>query len=233
MIAGELRPFFSYFGGKWTLAPHYPAPCVGDRIVEPFAGSAGYATRYPDREVILLEKAPLIASLWRWLINVSVDEVLGLPLDASDTGHLPQEAQWLIGFWCARGRCRPARTLGSSWMKSGAWPSSFWGERVRSRIARQVTAIRHWQIIDGDYSNAPDIDATWFVDPPYVGARHYLARVDSFSALGDWCRARRGAVIVCEQSGADWLPFVPFRQAKSISRGRYDEVIYSRERPTS
>ena len=21
-----LRPFFSYYGGKWTLAPHYPLP---------------------------------------------------------------------------------------------------------------------------------------------------------------------------------------------------------------
>jgi hypothetical protein len=25
-------------------------------IIEPFAGSAGYATRYPDREVVLVER---------------------------------------------------------------------------------------------------------------------------------------------------------------------------------
>jgi hypothetical protein len=44
-------------------------------IIEPFAGSAGYATGYPDREVVLVERAPHIAALWRWLISASVDEV--------------------------------------------------------------------------------------------------------------------------------------------------------------
>jgi hypothetical protein len=39
---------------------------------------AGYATRYPDREVVLVERAPHVAALWRWLISVSVDEVMGL-----------------------------------------------------------------------------------------------------------------------------------------------------------
>lgn len=224
-----MRPFFSYFGGKWTLAPHYPAPGLGDRIVEPFAGSAGYATRYPDREVILVERSPLIASLWRWLVGVSVDEVMALPLDPAKTEGLCEGAKSLIGFWCARGRCRPARTLGSAWLRSGKWPSSFWGESARARVATQVTQIRHWEIIEGDYSRAPDVNAFWFVDPPYVGARHYLARVDSFEALGDWCRSRRGTVIVCEQTGAEWLPFVPFRQAKSISRGQYGEVVYLQE----
>ena len=33
-----LRPFFSYYGGKWRSAvKHYPAPEF-DQIVEPFAG---------------------------------------------------------------------------------------------------------------------------------------------------------------------------------------------------
>lgn len=222
-----LRPFFSYFGGKWTLAPHYPAPT--SRIVEPFAGSAGYATRYADREVILVERSPLIAALWRWLISVSSDEVMGLPLDPSKRDGLPDAAQSLIGFWCARGRVRPARTTGSSWLRSGLWPNSFWGESIRLRIAQQVQSIRHWKIIEGDYSAAPDVEATWFVDPPYVGARHYLAKVDDFARLGDWCRSRRGAVIACEQQGAKWLPFKSFRRAKSISRGSYNEVVWLKE----
>jgi hypothetical protein len=220
-----LRPFFSYFGGKWTLAPRYPAPEHGT-IVEPFAGSAGYASRFPEREVVLVEKAPHLAALWRWLIRVSVDEVMALPLDPSKTDGLCAEARTLIGFWCARGRVRPASTTNSSWLRSGRWPSSFWGEYARARIAEQVTKIRHWKLIEGDYSDAPDIEATWFVDPPYVGAHHYLAKVDDFAQLGRWCRSRRGLVIVCEQQGADWLPFTPFRTAKSIARGSYLEVAY-------
>lgn len=221
----SLRPFFSYFGGKWTLAPKYPPP-EHAMVIEPFAGSAGYATRYPDREVVLVERFPLLAAMWRWLIRVSVDEVMSLPLDPAMTAGLSEEARSLIGFWCARGRTRPARTVNSSWLRSGRWPSSFWGEHIRSRIAEQVTKIRHWRVIEGDYSDAPDTRATWFVDPPYIGARHYLARVDDFARLGAWCRSRRGLVIVCEQKGADWLPFKRFRVAKSIARGSYQEVAF-------
>lgn len=199
-------------------------------VIEPFAGSAGYATRYADREVVLVERFAQLAALWRWLIRVSVDEVMGLPLDVEKTEGLCVEARSLIGFWCARGRVRPARTVNSSWLRSGRWPTSFWGEYARARIAEQVEKIRHWRVIEGDYTQAPDVEATWFIDPPYVGARHYLARVDSFEALGSWCRSRRGLSIVCEQGGADWLPFKPFCTAKSMARGSYAEVIYVERR---
>ena len=61
-----LRPFWCYFGGKWRAAPHYPAP-IHSTIVEPFAGAAGYSTRYPDRQVVLIDKDPVIVGLWRYL----------------------------------------------------------------------------------------------------------------------------------------------------------------------
>jgi hypothetical protein len=221
---GSLRPFFSYFGGKWSLAPRYPTP-EHDLIVEPFAGSAGYATRYSDREVVLVERAPHIVALWRWLTCVSVDEIMALPLDPREIDDLCAEAQILIRFWCARGRTRTPATI-SSWMTSGRWPASFWGAYARDRIASQVPAIRHWRVIDGDYTDAPDARATWFVDPPYFGNRHYCARVDDYASLADWCRSRRGLVIACEQDAADWLPFRPFRTAKSIARGSYGEVVW-------
>lgn len=201
-------------------------------IVEPFAGSAGYATRYPDREVILVEKAPHIVALWRWLIGVSVDEIMSLPTDVRDLDDLDAlgpEAQTLIRFWCARGRTRTPTTI-SSWMKSGRWPASFWGAYARDRIAAQVSAIRHWKVSEGDYTAAPDVLATWFIDPPYFGDRHYCARVESYAALAAWCRARHGLAIVCEQGDADWLPFQRFRVAKSIARGAYKEVVWTQRR---
>lgn len=220
----DLRPFFSYFGGKWSLAPLYPKP-EHDLIIEPFAGSAGYASRYSDRDVILVEHAPHVAHMWRWLIAASVDEVMALPLDVNATDGLADAPRELIAFWCARGRTRGARTAKSSWMTDGRWPTSFWGESIRERIAKQVTKIRHWKVIEGDYTSAPDARATWFVDPPYIGSRHYLARVDDYAALGYWCRARHGLVVACEQNDAAWLPFKPFRQAKSLTHRSYQEVV--------
>ena len=115
--------------------------------MEPFAGGAGYATRYSDREVILVEREPVVASLWRWLIQVSVDEVMGLPLDPLKRHTLAPEPCALIGFWCGRGRTQPANTTTSAWLLSGKWPSSFWGEYARRRIAQQVPRIRHWRLI--------------------------------------------------------------------------------------
>jgi hypothetical protein len=219
------RPFFSFFGGKWTLATRYPAPARAT-IVEPFAGSAGYATRYADREVILVEREPVVASIWRWLVSVSVDEVMGLPLDPGARHALPSAPQALIGFWCGRGRVQPANTTTSPWLLSGKWPTSFWGPYVRQRIADQVPRIRHWKILEGDYTSAPDVDATWFVDPPYQSSRHYRARPDDYEELGIWTRCRRGQVIACEQHGATWLPFRPFHVAKSINRGTNPEVVW-------
>ena len=101
------------------------------------------------------------------------------------------------------------------------------------RIASQVNRIRHWTIIEGDYTDAPDIEATWFIDPPYVKAglryRHGSDAID-FSRLGAFCQNVEGQVIVCEQEGADWLPFEFFHQAKaneSVSGGKIsNEVVW-------
>ena len=69
-----LRPFWTFFGGKWRIAPKYPAP-VYDTIIEPFAGEAGYALRHASAKVVLVEADPLIAGIWRWLIKVTPSEV--------------------------------------------------------------------------------------------------------------------------------------------------------------
>jgi site-specific DNA-adenine methylase len=58
----KLKPFFCYYGGKWRAAPHYPAP-EHDRIIEPFAGAAGYSMRYPQKRVALYEKDPKTRTL--------------------------------------------------------------------------------------------------------------------------------------------------------------------------
>ena len=46
----RLKPFWSFYGAKYNLAPKYPSP-VGDSIVEPFAGSAQYSLLHYQKNV--------------------------------------------------------------------------------------------------------------------------------------------------------------------------------------
>jgi hypothetical protein len=224
-----VRPLFSYYGGKYRAAPKYPTP-EHDTIVEPFAGSAGYASRYHDRKVVLVEKDPLVAALWRYLIGVSAAEIRSLgdvPMDGTvdDLGPVCQEAKWLVGFWINKGSAQPKRKP-SGFMRSGLRPGCCWGPAVRGRIAQSIELIRHWQIIEGDYMQSPEIEATWFVDPPYQRAgKYYRVSAVNYLALSQWVKARAGLVIVCEQEGADWLPFVPFAATKA-RKGKSEELVY-------
>ena len=229
-----MRPFFGFYGGKWRDTPkYYPSP-DHSTIVEPFAGSAGYSVRYADRNVILGEKDAVIFAVWDYLLRAPERDILAIPDLAPDqsVSDLPicQEARWLVGLWLNRGVSRP-RTGPSAWMRDGIRPGSFWGERVRQTIAAQVTRIRHWRVFNCSYEDLPySGEATWFVDPPYQNQgkhyRHGPQDVD-FAVLGDWCRARQGQVIVCENEGADWLPFTPLANVKTTrANSRSVEVIW-------
>lgn len=231
-----LKPFWSYYGGKWRAAPHYPAPFYRT-IVEPFAGAAGYAMRYPQMNVILVEKYPVIAEMWRWLIKASTADVLAVPLVQS-LDDLPSNtepgARALVGFSFNHATNAPRKRLSSGRIKLAAMGRRYegWNEARRARTARQVSAIRHWQVIEGDYTAAPDIRATWFVDPPYEGraGAHYVHSLVDYASLGQWCRSRQGQVMVCENEGAGWLPFKPFRVFKSSVHGTASrEVLWVSE----
>ena len=217
----RLRGFFRYFGSKVGAAHKYPRP-EHAHVIEPFAGAAGYATMHYRHKVTLVERSPVVAGVWRYLIAVTPAELLSLPDVAGRVEDLPawvpQEARWLIGYWCGF-PCRdpaphafPGETRQKLAQEHGAKVSAdIWSRRTRFRLATQLKYIRHWKVVEGDYTDAPDIAATWFIDPPYQGVDAIYSGGShgamDFAALGDWCRSRRGRVIVCEQAGADWLPF--------------------------
>lgn len=232
-----LRPFFGYFGGKWRDTPRLYPPPEYDTIVEPFAGSAGYSLRFPDHNVILCEKDRILVSIWEYLIEVEPDEILALPdlgpQDSVDDLSVCQEARWLIGFWVNRGVAAP-RKRPSKWMRTGIRPGSFWGQRVRTTIANQVPRIRHWEIRNHSYESCDiSVEATWFIDPPYQDTgHHYRFGSDTihYDHLADWCRKRSGQVIVCENRGADWLPFRPLGATKTTRKGKESrEVIWTNQ----
>jgi len=232
-----LRPFWNYYGGKWRAAPHYPAPVYGT-IVEPFAGAAGYSLRYPSLRVVLVERYAVIAEMWRFLIGASPADIRAIPVveNIDDLpSSVPEGGRYLVGFLLNAAAARPCRTLSAGLRRQLARGIvlNSWGEKRRERIAQQVDVIRHWQIIEGDYAEAPDIEATWFVDPPYqVAGRHYVHSDVDYETLGAWCRARRGQVLVCENEGADWLPFRRHMSAKAWpGRAHSAEVLWSSGSP--
>jgi hypothetical protein len=228
----SLNGFFLYFGSKSQLAHRYPAP-LHETIIEPFAGSAAYSVRHHHKRVILVEKDPVVAALWRYLIAVSPRELLALPeLEQGQRVEdldCCQEARWLIGRWIDYGAKAPASKR-TPWAAENVHGS--WGRTVRARLAGQVEKIRHWRIIEGDYRDAPEMRATWFVDPPYQrGGRQYVvssADLD-FTQLGAWCRERQGQVIVCEETGADWLPFHHLLTMRSVGKNMTGEVIWTND----
>jgi hypothetical protein len=223
----NLRPFFSFYGAKWRAFRRYPEPRYG-AIVEPFAGSASYATRYPDRAVDLYDADEAVAGVWDYIIHAPEAEVRALPLlfDHVDELSVPQEARWLIGFWLNHGAAAPCKTP-SAWMRKGTHDTSFWGPEIRERIASQQASVRHWTITHGQYDKAPNDPASWFIDPPYQtpAGRHYRCSVVDYDRLGEWCQDRIGQVIVCEQEGATWLPFGPAVATKS-TLGKSREVVW-------
>lgn len=223
----KLRPFFSYYGGKYRLAPFYGKPKM-PLLIEPFAGSAGYSTLHHECEVRLFDLDPVIVGLWRYLIKAKSSEIRSIPITNCADDVKTEEARWLVGFWLNGGSAAPKRNA------SGR---NSWTTATRDRIAAQVDCIRHWQAALANYESIRNVGATWFIDPPYQQAGVYYRKSSKqidFTTLGDWCRERVGHVIVCENEGADWLPFVPFKDARSSGttadrNGITKEVIYERD----
>jgi len=231
----QLRPFFGYYGGKWRDTPNsYPKPAY-KRIVEPFAGSAGYSLRHHECEVILYELDPVVAGVWDFLINQATPEYIrGLPdlgpKGSVDDLSVPEEVKSLIGFWLNRGVSRP-RKRPSKWMRDKIRPGSFWGSRVRETIASQLPYIKHWKIYPLSYERCRHTkEATWFVDPPYqvTGHHYYFGSSEiNYESLADWCKTRKGEVIVCENEGATWLDFHQVAsKSKTTRRNRTSSEVF-------
>lgn len=228
----KLKPFFRYFGGKYRNAPHYPKP-VHDRLVEPFAGAAGYACRYPERRVFISDVNPRIVGIWDYLIKTPEHEIARIP-DTRAVDDLPswvpQEAKWLVGFWLNNATTEPRKVQceGRRNLESKGRKLEYWNRAVVQRITSQQQAIRHWIVRSWSYHEIPNARCTWFVDPPYQKAGvHYTYHSIDYHHLGDWCQERRGQVIVCEADGASWLPFVSLGKFKSMMPNKSHEVVWT------
>jgi site-specific DNA-adenine methylase len=208
---------FPYFGSKYRIADRYPAP-DHPVVIEPFCGSAGYSLLYPDRQIRLYDLDPVIVGVWQYLIKSSPHDILALPSKVIDVRVIePQEARWLVGFWMQINAASPVKSTsklnmnGFTDRKGNHVPLSFWGDAAKIRVARAVQRIKHWTADLSSYDDLENVEATWFVDPPYQGdcGKCYKKSNSDFDygKLAEFCRSRSGQVIVCDQVSADWLPF--------------------------
>ncbi len=201
---------FNYFGSKVMAAKHYPTPRY-DKIIEPFAGGAGYSLLHREKQVHLVDVNPDVIDAWLWLIQASSNEVRKLPLltpGEAIPASLTRGQKLVVGWATSLVSASPQRILVPS---SARVPNSFWGSNRRSALASLVDQIRHWTAECGSYSQITNEEATWFVDPPYfgpVGQLYPFSTID-YEHLGAWCEEREGQVIVCEGPEATWLPFRP------------------------
>lgn len=227
-----LRPFFSFYGSKWRAVKHYPKP-EHPQIVEPFAGSAGYSTRYYQRKIVLYEIDPIIYGIWKYLITAPTKELKSLPTKVTTSVEdlkVCQEAKWLIGFWLNKACVCPKLTP-SKWMREYE-STQFWGDKIKHRIVNQSKLIGHWKIFNKSYETLPNKSRTYFIDPPYnnPAGRLYVFNKLNYKQLAKWVKTLNGQVIVCEQEGATWLPFKHLATIKTLNgangKGTSNEVIY-------
>jgi len=207
---------FSYYGSKSKIVDYYPTPKF-NKIIEPFAGSARYALRFFENDILLVDKYPVIVDVWNYLKNASEKDILGLPRlkngQSLNEFNLSYEENMFLGFSIKQGSERPSNKAVKFATNLNPGEKNTNIERNLKRVASQLYKIRHWSIMCEDYLNIPDENATWFVDPPYqFGGKCYVMsnKYLNYKELSNWCKNRKGQVIVCENTKADWMDFKPF-----------------------
>jgi len=199
---------FSYYGSKSKIVHLYPTPKF-EKIIEPFAGSARYSLRFWQKEILLVDKYSVIVDVWNYLKNASEKDILGLPKLKSGENvndfNLSEIEKQFLGFVIVGG-------LESPRQKAGSFRGTQNQKQILTNIANQLFKIRHWNIKLDSYENIENESATWFIDPPYMfGGEHYKQSNKNldFKQLGEWCKSRKGQIIVCENTKGDWLDFKP------------------------
>lgn len=223
---------WSYYGSKSKIAKLYPYPKY-NLIVEPFAGAAWYSVLHRTNSILLNEKYDVIYNIWNWLINVASPNTIlkhknfYLGEDIKNLSICKQHKD-LIGFCINRGSVLPTNIV-QKWSCQVASNPNWASTTAYSldRIAKLLPQIKHWGINFGDYKELPNVKATWFIDPPYqYGGQHYKINDIDYEELADWCKSRKGQVIVCENNKANWLPFVSMKECYG-QRLKSSEVIYT------
>jgi 16S rRNA G966 N2-methylase RsmD len=233
---------FYYYGSKRRLAGLYPPPSY-DTIIEPFAGAAAYSMRHVRsravRRVVLIEKDPRVVHTWLRLLQMSADDLRAFPD--------PVEGETTTDFLVMTSAASNAIASCKSMTVTARQASYFRG--MLRQMGPLLEAVKaKVEVVLGDYHEArwcvpQGTEATWFVDPPYmIGERSPNGNIRpqgagyakgcgaaslDYAELGAWCRSLPGQRIVCEQDGADWLPFRHLRGSRDSMGRMAAEVVWA------
>jgi hypothetical protein len=189
---------FYYLGRKGRAAKTYPAPEY-PLVIEPFAGSMAYSLHWRPSFAIGIERDEQTADLWHRLVSMTPQEIRGHT--APVVGERTTD-RWVI----QAGQSNWSND--SNYRTVTPWMVQHFDQQRRLALKHLDYAKRSVLYRCGDYRDAPDVEATWFIDPPYEGViRGYRYGNPDYDELATWCLSRKGQVIVCEGPGATWLPF--------------------------
>lgn len=219
---------FRYYGSKSKIVDYYPPPKY-KRIIEPFAGSARYSLKYWQHDILLVDKYDVIVRVWKWLQRCSMQDILKLPkfepgLDLRKCGLSEDELLFL-------GMCAGISSTSPRFKVSKFSAEQNGNKNMLRIIANNLHKIKHWEIRLGSYVDLENEEATWFIDPPYqFGGHAYVENKIDFTFLSDWCKSRNGQTIVCENTKADWLDFVPMKRIQGAANSFTTEAIWSNQK---
>lgn len=180
-----------------------------------------------DHQVVLSDIDPITVGMWEFLKSREAADYISRVPDHLEAGTMISDrfAGWpepMIRLLQAEANqgTQGARGVHDQVTSMGAkcWP------RVRRKLEWARSKCAYWTILQEPYYALPNVEAAWFIDPPYQGEagqryRHGSQNID-FQHLAEWCLSRRGQVIVAEGEGAEWLPFQPLINRTGI-KSRY------------
>jgi hypothetical protein len=189
---------FYYFGRKGRAAKTYPAPEY-PLVIEPFAGSMAYSLHWRPPFAIGIEAQDSTWELWHRLCDMSAEEIRDFA--CPEVGEESTD-RWVL------------QAATSNWNDYSTYRTvthymvEHFHQQRRMTLRHHDYAKRSVLYSHGDYRSAPDVEATWFIDPPYVGVRGGCREKDiDYDELAEWTMARKGQLIVCEGYDGTWLPF--------------------------
>ena len=150
--------------------------------------------------------------------------------DISLLKELPEPFIDLLGFCINRGSAAP-RNIVQKWSCQRKTEPNYASTVYHQlkRVADNLSKVRHWHPMNIDYRLIENEQATWFIDPPYQHGGHlYTHSHIDYQELADWCLSRKGQIIICENTKADWLNFETLKSQHGQSN-RSTECIYHRQ----